>query len=561
MLKELHIKNFAIAESISIDFGKGLNLITGETGAGKSIIINALMAILGERTSPDVIRTDQENAIITGIFNLRKNENVKSLFFDLGIEDTDEIVIRRIISRNGKSRAFINDIPVNISTLKQLGDFLVDIHGQHEHQFLLNESHHLPYLDIYLNDPTLLQQVAAQFMDFKNARQELKKLSELQSELLQKKDFLEFQLNELKEADLKEGELEELESQRNTLIHSEKIAVACNKINHIVEEADSNLNALIRELRQSVNILSEFSDLFKDYSEQLEESMILFNEISRDAADFLNSLEYSPQIQDKIESRISKIKRLMKKYNKDVPELIETLKDLDTQLQTLNNFDVELEAAERKLELIRKEYLVFAKSLHDSREKSGKLLSEQVEKELRELGMPHARFVVEVNKLDEQPENFLKTGLDSVRFLFSSNPGEDLKPLSKIASGGEISRLMLALKKVFAEKDQVPTLIFDEIDTGVSGETALAVGKKIKDLSKSHQLICITHLPQIAAQPGEHFFVQKEVRNDKTFTIINKLSEHSRIEEIARLIGGQYKDQTVLESARFLLNQQISGDR
>lgn len=555
MIRELSIQNFAIAEKVTIRFLPGLNILTGETGAGKSIIINALMAILGERVGTDVIRQGAESAVISGIFDLPPVLRIRQILDELGIEAEDEIILRRIIQINGKSRAYVNDIPVNISVLKEIGDWLVDIHGQHEHQFLLNERHHLPYLDAFIGQPDLFRELEERYQAWLEAKEQLHRLREAQANYLQKKDFLSFQIRELEEAHLRAGELEELEAERKKLINTEKIHASGRKILALIEESDYPLTQQVHQLRDELVQLLEYYPALAGYSKEMENMSILLGELSREIERITSELDYSPGYQEEIEGRIALIRRLMNKYQKDETELIRWQQDLKKELETLENLDFELQQAEKIIRDREKSYLELALKISELRKENAGRLAGLVVRELRELGMPSAAFSVEVNTLNEDPSNFTAYGLDQVRFLFSGNPGEEMKPLARIASGGEISRLMLSLKKVFADRDDIPTLVFDEIDTGVSGETALAVGKKIRELSRSHQIICITHLPQIASQPGRHFQVRKEVANNRTSTVIIELSEGERIKEIARLIGGNVTEQSVLDSARFLLNQ------
>ncbi|MCK5077142.1 MAG: DNA repair protein RecN, partial [Calditrichia bacterium] len=474
--------------------------------------------------------------------------------------EREQLIIRRYIYKKGNSKAFINDIPVNINTLKSIGDLLLDIHGQHEHQYLLNEHHHISYLDKLIDDESLLISLKEVYQQFVSIKKEYNKLKEDQRQVVQQKEFMEFQLKELDKANLQGDEYKELERQQKKLSNAEKIAFSCNKINNLINENEANLKQMLAEVQTEVGRLTEYENEFAIHEDELQKSEILFDELSRTVQEFGNSIEFSPQIQEEIEARMAELKRIMKKYQRDIPELIEFSEELKNKLQQFENYDDLLSQKEIEYNEIKKNYLQKCSEIHKIRKSSAQKFVKEILSELHDLGMSHARFFVEILKKEEKEENFSENGIDEVRFMISPNPGEDLKPLSKIASGGEISRIMLAIKKVFAEKDSIPSLIFDEIDLGVSGEMAIAIGKKIKMLAKSHQVICITHLPQIASLPGKHFKVEKKIKDGKTFVSIIELNNDLRIKEIASLIGGENVEQKVIESAEYLLQQNLTAE-
>lgn len=560
MLQELVIKNYAIAENLLIEFGVSSNFLTGETGAGKSIIINALNDVLGGRASIDVVRSGEDKAMVVASFDISNNKQVQSKLNSLDIDEREQLLIRRYIYKKGNSKAFINDIPVNINTLKSIGDLLLDIHGQHEHQYLLKEHHHISYLDKLIDDESLLISLKEVYQQFVSIKKEYNKLKEDQRQVVQQKEFMEFQLKELDKANLQGDEYKELERQQKKLSNAEKIAFSCNKINNLINENEANLKQMLAEVQTEVGRLTEYENEFAIHEDELQKSEILFDELSRTAQEFGNSIEFSPQIQEEIEARMAELKRIMKKYQRDIPELIEFSEELKNKLQQFENYDDLLSQKEIEYNEIKKNYLQKCSEIHKIRKSSAQKFVKEILSELHDLGMSHARFFVEILKKEEKEENFSENGIDEVRFMISPNPGEDLKPLSKIASGGEISRIMLAIKKVFAEKDSIPSLIFDEIDLGVSGEMAIAIGKKIKMLAKSHQVICITHLPQIASLPGKHFKVEKKIKDGKTFVSIIELNNDLRIKEIASLIGGENVEQKVIESAEYLLQQNLTAE-
>ncbi len=571
MLKELHIRNFALAEKLHLEFAPGLNILTGETGAGKSIIVGAISAVLGGRVFTEVVRTGADKAIVEAIFDINHLEEVKQLLGKKGLDDHNELFLRREISVKGNTRAFVNDVPVTIGTLAEIGDLLVDIHGQSEHQSLLRREIHRYFLDEFGRLHPLLEQVQHAFTHLTKTRNALTDLQTRQKELTEKYEFYRFQLNEINQAQLKPGEDEELEQERKLLSNSERIFQLTGEFTEMV---NGNFSPTLQEMMaQAEHILGDLSQFSRELSaihREFSSARIVVEEAARSVEEFRNSLEFNPLRLEEIEQRLATISSLKKKYGATIEEILQFRDTLKKELELKENFEFELEKLHQAFQQARTDYLNKALELSRQRKQVARKLEKAVEQLLKELGMEKTRFRVHF-ELPEDQESFLEYqgkriagtewGLDQIEFYISPNPGEDFKPLVKIASGGEISRIMLALKSILAEVDRVPLLIFDEIDTGVSGRIARAVGNRIGKLAETHQILCITHLPQIASFGNVHFRVEKFVEKGRTFTRVVSLHDDQRVEEIASLMAGQQISESILESARQLLEEanQIEG--
>ena len=562
MLRSLHIKNFALAENLQIDFQPGLNILTGETGAGKSILVGAIAAVLGERVYTEVIRSGFEKAFVEGVFEVSAIPGMKELLEAKGLEASDELLLRREISLKSSSRAFINDSPVTVTTLAEIGNLLMDIHGQHEHQSLLRRETHGRFLDAFGRLAELLAGTAAAFAGVKAVEGELRTLEKRQADLTSKYDLYEFQYKEIADAELMPGEEETLEEERNLLANMEKVFAISTRLNELFGGEESNLLEGIAQAEQELRELARYAREMEKLLEEFATARIVFEETARSVEAFQSDLEFDPQRLETVEARLNRIAKLRKKYGLEVAELLNYQKELEVTLNLRENYQFEIDKLNRKLQQALEVYAAAARALSARRAEVATEMETMVQQQLNGLGMPNTRFQVLLTR-NEDPQGIYRenetryagdaNGIDQIEFYISPNAGEDFKPLSKIASGGEISRIMLSLKSILAEIDEVPTLVFDEIDAGISGRIAQAVGRSISGLSRSHQILCITHLPQIASHGEAHYAVEKFVEDGRTFTRIVPLAEDRRVLEVARLIAGDHISDTVLDSARQLI--------
>ncbi len=569
MLKNIHISNFALAHNLNIAFGEGLNIITGETGTGKSILVGAISAVLGGRVFTEVVRTGEEKALIDAVFDISRLKMVKKILQEKGLDQNEELFLRREISVKGSTRAFVNDIPVTVTTLSEIGDLLVDIHGQNEHQSLLRRETHRYFLDAFGQLAPHLEQVEQDFENLKKAEIKLKELEKRKKALEEKYELFAFQADEIEKANLKADEEEKLEAERKILVNAEKIFSLTAQLNEITNgNAETSLLDSMGQALHLLRELTEFSDDLNPIFQEFSSAKIIVEETARSVEEFQSKIEFDPLRLEEIEQRLAAIAGLKKKYGNSVDEVLAHLGRIKTDLQLKENFEFELGKLQKEHEKTRQRYEQTARDLSEARKKAAAKLETEVIALLLQIGMPKTRFRVNMEWQEETDgvfrqdgKNFFgdERGVDQIEFYISPNPGEEFKPLIKIASGGEISRIMLALKNILAEIDHIPLLIFDEIDAGVSGRVALAVGKSIRKLADSHQIISITHLPQIASFGNSHFRVEKFVEKGRTFTSVVSLEHDRRVEEIARLIAGEQISEAILQSARQLLEEAGNG--
>ena len=563
MLKSFEVKDYALIEHISVEFGSGLNIITGETGAGKSILIDAMSLLLGERASTEVVRKGAQKSFVEGIFNVKGNKKVKSLLEENDVDFNDELIIRREISLKGSNRCFINDTPVNLNLVKDVGNLLVDLHGQHEHQSLLRTETHIDYLDEFGDYQELLHQYKKIYSELLHKEDELKKLQEKESSIKEKKDFYSFQIKEIDNISPQEDEEDKLNEELKVLENSEKLAELTSEVYQIIYESDNSIQTSLSKVR---SLLQKLSDIDKSFSDAFSESESALAQI-QDISNFVRS--YNSKInldQDEVEEkreRLGAINLLKKKYGGSIKSIIDYRKKIGDEYELTENFSEKINELSKNIFELRKNSGNLAKSLSKQREQSAKLVKKGIEETLKELGIQHPQFKTDIINAQGEKDTgvfldgkyFLATsrGIDEVEFFISTNPGEDLKPLARVASGGEVSRIMLSLKSTLAKNDKLPLLIFDEIDVGVSGRIAQKVGKALKNLSEYHQVISITHLPQIASYADHHFSIEKVTQNERVVSSIKKLPESERITEIARLLSGEKITQASLKSARELI--------
>lgn len=574
MLKSIFIQNFALAHNLQLEFQNGLNILTGETGTGKSILIGAISAVLGGRVFSEVVRSGADKASVEAIFDTRHLPDLRHLLKEKGLEPDDEIILRREISVKGSSRAFINDVPITIGTLAEIGDLLVDIHSQNEHQSLLRRETHRYFIDSLGKLSPEIQKVSQAYQEVQKAREDLQNLEAQRKALAEKYELYQFQIQEIKKAQLQKEEDQQLENERKILMNAEKIYSLAAQFQEIVEgNKESNLSQLMGTAQHILLELSDFSQELKVISNEFASAKIIIEEAARSIEEFQNRLEFNPKRLEEIEQRLATISALKKKYGKSIEDILHYLATIEKDLYLQENIDFEVEKCQKKLAEKILAYSESAISLSQKRKEVAKKLEQQVIALLKEIGMPKMKFRVdftwqesEIGICHYQGKNYQgdEWGIDQIEFYISPNPGEDFKPLAKIASGGEISRIMLTLKNILADADRIPLLIFDEIDAGVSGQIALAVGKSIRQLAQTHQIICITHLPQIAAFGKAHYRVEKYVDNGRTFSRVNLLSGENRVKEIASLMGGKKLSEEILQSARQLIKEaeeQITENR
>lgn len=565
MLKELRIKNFAIVENLEVEFFEGLNILTGATGAGKSIIIGALNLALGERASQEMIRTGADCAIVEAVFEIKPKNPIETNLSELGILCSEgHLIIRREISNKGVSRCFMNDRLVTLANLKFVGDLLADLHGQHEHQSLLDSKEHLTYLDNYAEAGDLLDRVSDDYFRLKKKLEESEELKKIDKVSKEKKELYQFQLNEITRAGLSVEEEEKLSTEKKILENSEALFQVASMVFQELYDIDGSIIERLSLTKKELEKGGEYDPRLKDHIENLNSAILQLNDSSRFLQGYKDSLNFDPEKLEKIRERLNLINSLKKKYGQSIEEVLNYADKIKTDLEKIENRDELIQKTEQEIkdlkEILKKDSML----LSDKRKEKGSELSRKIKKELSFLGMERCDFEVKISWREE--ENGLleinckryyvdEKGLDQIEFYVSPNPGEELKLLAKIASGGEISRIMLALKSVLAKSDQIPTMIFDEVDVGIGGEIAEAVGKRMKTLSSTHQIICITHLQQIASQADYHFKVYKEVSKNRTITKIKLLSREERIKEIARMIGGKKISDLSLEHAAEMIEE------
>ena len=545
MLTELHIENLAVIEKADIEFKQGFNVLTGETGAGKSIIVDSLGAVLGARTSRELVRTGADKASVTAVF---ESGNADKWFADNEIDAEDEIIIQRKISAEGKNSCRVCGVPVSVAQLKELGAYLLDIHGQNDGRQLMDEVLHIDYLDSFGDYKADIEIHRDNYSEFKHCKAEIKRLSMDEIEKERLADSLQYQINELEAAAIKEGEENELSLRRDLLRNSEKLTEALDGAYSALYGADENACSLADGASALIQRAANITDELKETYDILNNASSLLYDASERIRDFRDSLDFSPEEYDRIETRLSLLRKLQRKYSTDEAGLIEHLENCRKKLSELEYSDDMLIKLNKQLEERISACNKSANTLSKKRQAAAKELEKAIIQELKELSMPSVRFAVSF----ERPTNeygFNAKGCDEVKFLISANAGEELGKISKIASGGELSRIMLAMKTVFSADDPIETMVFDEIDTGVSGIAAQRVGEKMSDLSKHKQVLCITHLPQIAALADSHMLIKKSERNGRTYTEVSELNREGRRYELARLHGGDNISELTLASA------------
>lgn len=548
MLSVLHIENIAVIEQAEILFEGGFNVLTGETGAGKSIVIDAISAILGERTYRDVIRTGANRAFVSAIFT---NIPQYDWFSENQVEfDPQELQVQREIYADGRNVCRVNGRPVSVASLKKLGGRLINIHGQHDSQQLFDEENHLTYLDAFARDEQELEAYQQAFSAMQSVQREIQKLSMDESEKLRLVETLTFQIEEIRAANLVSGEEEQLKERRKVLQNAEKLSDALRMADEALYGGDSSDGAagLLSNAEHALSRVSTISADMQTLYQKISDLMYGVQDAADELRAMRDNLSYSEGELEEIEERLDAIHKLKRKYGASVEDVLAYLADSEQRLDEIEFASDRIETLKKREAELQKETIRQGEILREKRLSAAQAMESRICDELRQLDMPKIRFVCEFT-----PQQPMQTGLDSVRFLMSANVGENLKPLSKVASGGELARIMLAMKQVLAQQDGVPTLIFDEVDAGVSGRAAQKVAYKLWTVSKGRQVLCVTHLPQIAAMADAEYTVEKRVENERTYTSVLHLDESGRKQELARLIGGSMITETTLAGAAELL--------
>lgn len=551
MLKSLEIKNYAIIEEVMIQFDGKMNIITGETGAGKSIMLGALALITGERVDSSALLNKEEKCSVEAIFEM-KDPSFQQFFQERDIDFEFETIIRREILPNGKSRAFINDSPVNLTVLKDLSSYLIEINSQNQSLELRSPAYQLSILDSFAEHENLLSEYKKAYTTYKKKTTLLEQLIEEEKKSAAELDFLQFQLNEIGEANLQSVQLESLESELQTLQNANEISAILLQAVHLIEEGDTNIHDALVSSSTSISKIIKFNPAIKTLSERFEATIIELKELSHEMKSIGEQTEFNPARIEEINQILSAVYKLLKKHHlNDIPSLMQFEEALIEKIKLIQVSNSSIEPLRKELESLHKEILEMAKRLSEQRNGQVKMIEKKVMQNLSLLGMSNAVLKIQIESNFDQLKS---TGADEVQFLFSANKGIGLKDIKNAISGGEMSRFLLSLKTVLAEKMQLPTIIFDEIDTGVSGDIAYKVGELLYNLSQKHQLIAITHLPQIASKGNHHLFVFKESKDKKTKTNIKKLEQEERKIEIAKMLSGEKISDAALVNAHELLN-------
>ncbi|MCT4565263.1 MAG: DNA repair protein RecN [Maledivibacter sp.] len=561
MLLELNIENFVLIENVNINFTEGFNVLSGETGAGKSIVIDAISIALGGKSNKNYVRTGKQKAVIQIVFAFN-DERLKRLLDEYGIDCEDNIIIlNREIFGTGKSISRINGRIVQLAFAKKVAKMLIDIHGQHEHQSLLYTENHLHMLDLFGNEVLLkdLEMVKRKYNELKEIERKLESIDQNDKERERRIDLIKFQIEEIDSCNLKIGEDTDLSREFDLLKNSEEIfSIVHDSYDRISAGLNDNqsITSALSEILANFEKIANFDDAIMDFNKDLQDIFYRLQDIATDMRLYGENITYDSEALFEVEKRLDTINNLKRKYGNTIEEILEYREQLYNELKELEDSANTIKTLKGKIEIIKKEFIEISNRLSLQRKKIAKNFESKMIQELKDLNFENAEFKVSITPYLHKDNGlyFTKYGIDKVEFLISTNPGEPLKSLSKVASGGEMSRIMLAMKVILAKIDNIGTLIFDEIDTGISGKTANVVGEKIALISKTHQTICITHLPQIAVMADSHMFIEKIVSNNETKTLINKLDTKDRINEISRLIGGNQITELTLNHAKEMLN-------
>ena len=559
MIRQLYIRNFAVIDELNLEFGSGLNVLTGETGAGKSIIVDAISVALGERADSEAVRSGCDRAIIEAVVDVDNSPEVLSILEEAGFAAEDSaIVVSREVQKTGRSQCRINGRPVAVSLLKEITDRLVDAYGQHEHQFLLRADRHLEVLDAWCGEDTtaLRNQVAERYAELRRLQGELQQLQSDERERARTIDLYEFQIKEIADAKLAPSEEEELLADRTRLANAEKLHAAASAAFEVLGDRTGERCTLdtLGEAVMALQGLAELDSQLQPLIESLQAALYQVEDAARELRAYRDAVEFNPERLEAVGERLDLIRTLKRKYGETIEEIIKYGHELEGKLESLVHSEERSGELEKGIERLDSEVRAQAEKLSELRDKGASAFGQAVERELGSLAMRDAVFQIAQERCD-----LSATGIDKVEFLISANPGEPPRPLAKIASGGEMSRIMLAIKSVMAAVDTMPALIFDEIDVGVGGRTAGVIGEKLDSLAKRSQVLCVTHLPQIASRSGQHFCIEKQLLGGRTVVRVRRLSDEERVAELARMLGGAKPSDTAVQHAREMLG--IDGKR
>ncbi len=554
MLTHIHIWNFAIVEKLDLELEAGMTVLTGETGAGKSILLDALGLALGDRADSNVIRHGAEKAEVSVTFDTRQAAAAEAWLKEHELDSEEECIIRRTISNKGASRAFINGKPCPITLLRELGEMLVDLHGQHEHHSLLRHEVQQQLLDDYANHPSLLTAVARAYKQWQSLNKDMQHLEQARSERASRLELLRYQVSELEALNLAEGEADELDAEHKRLANAREILQSSDLILNRLEENDqASVSTLLSQSLTDLQSLTSMDSKLENAAGLLDSASIQINEAINELRHYRDNIALDPQRLAEIETRLAVITDLSRKHQVSPPELPARFSHLQTELTQLEQADIRAGRLQQDIEQASSEYLSRARKLSQSRCKAAKKLSTLVSEQMQQLGMEGGRFQIELESRGEN--NFSKWGQEIPEFVVSANPGQPLKALNKVASGGELSRISLAIQVIGADVSLTPTLIFDEVDVGIGGRVAEIVGRKLRELGHHQQVICVTHLPQVAALGHQHLQVCKQADGGNTSSDIQTLSETQRVDEIARMLGGLKITKQTLSHAREMIDE------
>ena len=549
MLVQLSLTNYAIIDSLTVEFSNGLNIITGETGTGKSIIVDAVNILLGDKTSSDIVKTGEEEASIEALFDIGRNKELINKLREQGFNVGDgQLLIKRVISVGGRGKIFINGSLATLSILSEITGDLVDIFGQHEHQSLLRPNSHIKFLDAFSDNFPLFEEYKNAYFEYTYINNKLEQAQSNTKDKSEKEEYLKFQLNELNSANLKIGEDIQLEQEEKLLSNSERISGALNTSYSSIYESESSAYNTIKNLSKEINEIGELDSRIGSLSETINSILFEIEEVSFGLRDYLSNIEYNPQRLEEINSRLAEINDIKRKYNGTIEEILAKKSIISEELAEITDVDNSLDQLKQNSEQALNKLNFVAEELSRNRKEASRKLIDLFAEEAEYVGLKGAVLDIEIEEKPLSPD-----GTDKISFFFSANPGETPKPLNKVASGGELSRIMLLLKELISNKEMGSILIFDEADSGIGGVTAETIGKKIKSLSTNNQVICITHLPQVAKFARAHFRVSKSLEEDSTNVAIDRLSSNDRIEEISRMLAGENITSKTLEAAREML--------
>ena len=557
MLSLLKIKNIALIDELELEFAAGLNLLTGETGSGKSIIVDSLGALTGERISSELIKEGTKQAQIEGLFTVRAEADLHETFYESGIELDDagevDLIVRRELALSGKNRIFVNNQLVTQSFLRKIGAFLVDIHGQGEQATLFNASTHLEMLDEFAGTINQRDKTAEKYKKMAAVRREIESLHDDEAQKLQLLDILQFQVDEIGKANLQTGEDEALEEEKRRLNNVEKLSSLSEESYLLLYENEEATLTTLEKVVRRIAELSEYEASFAEYNESLANAQAVLEDLAFAVRDFRGSLEFSPERLAEIENRLAEISRLKRKYGGTLETVLAHFAESAERLLNIETAELREAELRKELQAARENYLKAARELHEKREKSAKKLEKEIESNLKAVSLEKARFEVRITADADDDKSFTARGFDRVEFYFSANPGESVRPIGKVASGGELSRLMLILNTTTKLSESAKTMVFDEIDTGIGGRVAEAVGLKLKELAKTQQVLCVTHQPQVASLADHHFVVRKESVKNRTEVRVRELDETEQVEEIARMLAGEKITDTARQHAREMI--------